>query len=175
MRIAGIDNGKDGAIVVLDGGSVLSRIIMPTIDIKGGKREFDLPGIVQVFKAGSVDHAFVERAQAMPAQGVSSTFSIGHGFGLICGVLAALQIPTSIVRPQTWQGVMFRDMGKSDTKALSMLIAGRHWPKVDWRATVRCKNLHDGLTDAACIAEYGRRLIEIPEVVANAVPAGGAA
>lgn len=43
------------------------------------------------------------------------------------------------------------------SKAASALVAQRLWPGVDWRASARCSKPHDGLTDAACIAEWGRR------------------
>ena len=93
----------------------------------------------------------------MPGQGVRSTFSIGFGFGIWQGLLTALQMPFELVSPQRWQREMFAGVNRDDTKAASALVAQRLRPDVDWRATPRCRKPHDGLTDAFCIAEYGRR------------------
>ena len=157
MKILGIDNGLDGGMVQIGDGQIL-RAVMLTMQI-GKKREYDMAEIHNLIIAWNPDHAIIEAAQAMPGQGVSSMFSIGKGFGIMLGLLTAHLIPFTIVRPQTWQKVIFRDMQKLDTKAASALIAKRLWPNQDWRATKNCKKTHDGLTDAACMAEYGRRLL----------------
>jgi crossover junction endodeoxyribonuclease RuvC len=158
MRVLGIDNGLDGGLVeVSDVGLV--KLVMPAITIKASKREYNIPALAAWIKLWKPDHAFLEKAQAMPGQGVSSMFSIGNGYGIMRGLLTGLGIPHTLVHPKTWQKVMFQDLPKSDTKAMSTVIAGRLWPSEDWRATPKCKKAHDGLTDAACIAEYGRRVL----------------
>lgn len=161
MVYIGIDNGLDGGIVVLDkDGAVLRREVMPTIGVAGkGKREYYEQAIVRIL-TDWIEHqptVFLERAQAMPKQGVSSTFSIGKGYGTIRGILAGLRIPYEIVGPRDWQKVMFSGIDGSDTKRASAVIASRLAPSQDWKASERCKNMHDGMTDAFCIAEWGRR------------------
>ena len=39
----------------------------------------------------------------------------------------------------------------------SVAFCAKQWPDEDWRKSDRCRNAHDGLTDAAGIAEYARR------------------
>jgi crossover junction endodeoxyribonuclease RuvC len=163
MRYIGIDNGLDGGVVVIDDtGRVVERHVTPVLDEGKGKRAYDIPGMVRILapyrflEEGSPCRVFLERAQAMPKQGVSSTFSTGFGFGLWQGVLGALRIPVVLVAPRTWQDEMFRDVDKSNTKRASALVAARLSPGTDWRATERSRVPHDGLTDAFCIAEYGR-------------------
>lgn len=163
--IVGIDNGLDGGIVFLNETSkrcnVISTHVMPTVGQTGGKgkRAYDVPGMVMLMRklVPDLSMVFLERAQAMPKQGVSSTFSIGYGFGLWQGILASLEVPYEIVGPRTWQQEMFQGVDSRDTKRASAIIAGRLAPNIDWRATERCRKPHDGLTDALCIAEYGRR------------------
>ncbi len=41
----------------------------------------------------------LEQAQAMPKQGVASTYNFGRGFGIWLGILGALEIPYRTVRP----------------------------------------------------------------------------
>ena len=159
MLICGVDNGLDGGLVVLDGTKIVAREIMPTINVKDGKREYDSFSIIKIFQQTKPEHVFIERAQAMPGQGVTSMFSIGLGHGILRGILAGLALPHTLVHPRTWQSIMFRDLPKTDTKAMSAIVSGRLWPTVDWRASPRCKKAHDGLTDAALIAEFGRRTV----------------
>ena len=164
MRYIGIDNGLDGGIVVLDGeGKVIERRVMLVLDEGKGKRAYFVPEMVRILLpyAGSEDGvcgscAFLERAQAMPKQGVSSTFSIGYGFGLWQGILSSLMIPYRIVSPRTWQDAMFRDLDRTNTKRASALVSSRISPGTDWRGTERSRKPHSGLTDAFCIAEYAR-------------------
>lgn len=159
MRILGIDNGLDGGLVVVDDGKILAKKVTPTVTVKASKREFNAVEIVTFIRDLKPDHIFLEKAQAMPGQGVSSMFSIGLGYGLYRGILTALYLPFTLVHPKTWQGLMFRDLPKGDTKAMSYIVCMRLWPKEDWKASERCKKPHDGLTDAAMIAGYGSRML----------------
>jgi len=159
MRILGIDPGLNGGLVMLDNSRVTGRLVMPTLDAPNGKgREYDLQFILQAWKSWQPDHAVIEQAQAMPGQGVTSCYSIGKGFGYLVGMLAALNVPYQTVRPRIWQKLIFTGLRHEDTKAASALFCQRRWPTVDWRATERCKKVHDGLTDAACLSEYGFRI-----------------
>ncbi len=162
MKILGIDNGLDGALFQIEsdmnGNQVTTHNVMPVID-GGKKREYDVNAITNFISNLRPDHAFLEKAQAMPGQGVSSMFSIGLGYGIVRGVLSALKIPYTLVHPKTWQKEMFRDCPKDDTKAQSVIVAKRLFPQLDFLATPRCRVAHDGLTDAALIATYGKRVL----------------
>ena len=168
--ICGIDNGLDGGLVFLnDSGEVLAKFVMPTLKLKGSKREIDLQMLrIHLTKPLAatlgeqhflLSHVFLERAQAMPGQGVSSMFSTGQGFGINKGMLAGLELSFTIVSPQVWQREMFKGLPK-EGKDTTRIVCQRLWPKVDWRASERCKVAHDGLCDAALIAEYGRRTLK---------------
>src|SRR6185312_5022879 len=123
-----------------------------------GKNIYDESALVRLIRQLAPTNVLIEKAQSMPEQGVASMFTIGMGYGLIRGILAGLEFRYELVHPRTWQTKLFRDLPKSDTKAMSVIVAGRLWPAQDWRASERCKVAHNGLTDAALIAEYGRRL-----------------
>jgi hypothetical protein len=45
-----------------------------------------------------------------------------------------------------------------ETKPRALEVASRTWPEEDWLATPRSSKPHEGLIDAALIAEYGRRM-----------------
>jgi len=155
--IVGIDNGLSGAIVALNGERIAFKRAMP---VTGEKRVHDVMEIVRIMEAAApVEHVFIELPQMRPGQGVKSPFSVGKGFGYVVGIICALRFPYTTVPPQTWQKEMFRGIPKDpDTKAMSYRACQMIWPRESWLASDRCKVAHDGMTDAALIAEFGRRL-----------------
>ncbi len=163
MRILGVDGGLDGGIAVLNHNSLDYIAPMPTIPAADGKkREYDLPAIRHLIHDMHPEHAFLERAQAMPGQGGVSMFTIGKNYGIMIGIISCRSIPMTIIHPRTWQKRMFSDLAKMDTKAASAIIAQRLFPNYIFKATVKCSKIHDGMTDAACIAAYGAWLFSGP-------------
>ena len=67
------------------------------------------------------------------------------------------------INPKLWQKTVwqFHDRvekaGKLDTKKTSLNCAKRLWPGADLRKSDKCKTWHDGMVDAALIAESCRR------------------
>ena len=109
----------------------------------------------------SCTHVFVEKAQAMPKQGVSSMFTYGVGFGRLIGWLESLEVPYTLVTPQAWMKTMHVGTDtKLDAKARSLQAARRVFPAVNLLASERSKKPHDGLVDALLLAEHGRRVLE---------------
>ena len=157
--IVGIDPGLDGAIAVLCKGAAPEAAPMPTLGT--GRRELDFGFIRSHLHAYHVQgnvHVVIEKQQAMPKQGVSSTGVTMRNYGLIEGVCIGVGIPYTIVPPREWQKVMLSGVSKKlNTKAASILIAKRLYPGVSLRATERCTTDHHGMSDALLIAEYGRR------------------
>ena len=89
----------------------------------------------------------------MPGQGVVSMFNFGMNFGFIQGVLKAYRIPYELVTPQKWK----KEFSCTSDKNTSIEVCKRLFPKVNLKATERCKKDHDGMAEALLIAEYGRR------------------
>jgi crossover junction endodeoxyribonuclease RuvC len=101
-------------------------------------------------------HVFIESAQAFPKQGISSTFRYGMGFGLVLGVVSALDLPYTLVKPKAWQLEAHKGTAaKLDPKKKSLLAVERLFPKEAFKATSRSKVAHDGMVDATLIAAYG--------------------
>jgi crossover junction endodeoxyribonuclease RuvC len=108
MLIAGIDPGLSGAVAFLDAasGAVIDIADMPTLALSRGgknKRELDAHSLARLIRERPIDHAFIEAVGAMPGQGVSSVFSFGESFGVLIGILAALEVPMTFVAPATWK------------------------------------------------------------------------
>ena len=151
----GIDPGLSGGIAYLNEEGIAQVWTMPILTI-GTKKEINIKVLSSWLKVNAYACTMVgvETQHAMPKQGVSSMFKIGKGYGIILGILSALEIPFTEVRAGEWQKVMFAGYPKENTKDLSKKIAQQLYPAVDFKATSRCTNLHDGMTDAILIATY---------------------
>jgi len=163
MIIIGIDPGLDGALACLSNRpNVLSAQArpMPTLKSSKSKREIDEREVVQYLerRRDAIEHVFIEKVSAMPGQGVTSCFTFGCGWGIVRGICSALHLPYTLVHPATWKKAMCAGLSKG--KDVSIIVAKRLWPDTDLRASSRCKTDHDGMADALCIAEYGRRILK---------------
>jgi len=145
--IIGIDPGKNGAVVGLGkSGAVLMTERMPK----------DIGSTAYILKTASPDFVVIEKAQAMPGQGVSSMFKYGCHFGEILGVLATLRIPHELVTPRTWTKAMHQGTAGGEPKKRSLEAARRLFPGVNL-VPQGCRKPHDGIIDALLIAEWARR------------------
>lgn len=142
--VVGIDPGLTGAIALL--GAVPGRPIvtdMPVVD--GQVNGAELACILRVMAAPRV---VVEEQQAMPKQGVASTFKTGRNYGLILGVLAALEMPVTLVRATEWTRALKVGSDKERHRARA----------IDWYPTAapllaRVKD--HGRADALLLAHWG--------------------
>jgi crossover junction endodeoxyribonuclease RuvC len=161
----GIDPGLSGAIVAIFGKKeVIECYDMPVIDMgKGHKRQIQPSQLSGIFYSlsilsradGWVAKCWLERQQAMPKQGVSSMFNLGRCYGMIEGILVALDLDYEIVRPHTWQKVGYRGMPIGVKKKRSLYAAAQHFPQLELKKPRGRKPTLDGRADAALIALYG--------------------
>jgi crossover junction endodeoxyribonuclease RuvC len=160
MRIIGIDPGLQGGLAILDGPRISSdeEVILVTdlpahrIGVTGKKAlraELDLHGLHGLLAEHTpYAHAFIEKVGPMPKQGVTSMFRFGVSFGAIQGIVAAMGIPMTLVRPQTWQA--FHRCGPSPDSARQM--ATRLYPNV---AGLLARKMDANRADALLIAAWG--------------------
>ena len=150
----GIDPGQTGGLALVGAQGGLHEVIrMPAID-----SEVDGASVARKIKSwsgypqGEDDvKVIIEQVHAMPGQGVSSTFKFGKSFGIIIGCVQTLGLPLHRVTPQKWKKE-FVLIGKD--KDASRHTATEMWPHLaqEWKF-----KKDNGLTDAALLAEYGRR------------------
>ncbi len=158
MKYLGIDNGLNGGIVLLnEDGIVIDTFNMPVLKME--KTEYDIDGIFKILKTIQVsyEHAevkvYLEKAHVRPVQGIRAAFTTGYGLGIMQGILTSLGLSYEIVNPTVWMKDVFEGNYSKENKKYSMIFAQRKWPHIDWKQGK--KNIHDGLTDAACIGYFG--------------------
>ena len=82
----------------------------------------------------------------MPGQGVRSMFTCGYGYGLWLGILAALQMPYTPIRPVVWK----KALGLGKDKEAARLRAQQLFPSADLRL-----RKHHGRAESLLLPHYG--------------------
>lgn len=148
--ILGIDPGLNGALAFIRGNEIIE-----IIDIESKESRIDAHYLSSYIKKHSPDLAICEMVNAMPGQGVSSMFTFGHALGAITGVLAALEIPTSFVRPANWQKHFEIKISSKDKAAHKQEIADRALELYPGAPLYGPRGgLRDGRSDALLIASF---------------------
>ena len=98
---------------------------------------------------------YIEKAQAMPKQGVTGVFNYGVGYGKLLACMEIHQIEYTEVRPAIWKKHFGLTKEKSG-KEYSVRLAEQMFPELSFR-TERGR-LKDGMAEALLIAEYGRQI-----------------
>src|SRR6516165_8591577 len=107
MKILGVDRGIHGgcAVVTVNDGAkpdVVDIIDIPTVGVRA-KERVDVLALRTWIEQHRPDHAFIERAQAIPKQGSSSGFKYGRIVGSIEAVITCSGVPTTIIEPTAWK------------------------------------------------------------------------
>lgn len=172
--VAGLDGGLNGALAVLETttGHCVYRMTWLTREEKrkgGGNvtvyNNRDMWDMISPWADTTL--FFLERAQAMPGQGVVSMFSTGYGYGLLRMALAASGARKRIIRATEWQKEILppRKKGKVEkgkkASRNGFKVCQKLWPGLDLRDPRKPKARvpHDGICDALLIAEVGRRWV----------------
>lgn len=150
MIYIGVDPGSTGAIALFH----CPELFQSRQEVF----DFDSPDSLAAIKIASEfnTHAVVEKVNAMPKQGVSTTFKFGTAYGKVLGWLEACQIPYELVTPAKWKKAMFDSMPKQDDKkAMALDLARRLFPDIAANRLARKKD--HNRAEALLIAEFCRR------------------
>jgi hypothetical protein len=139
--ILGIDPGVHGGVAFLYSGHVTAD----DIPVVGG--EVDVDALVRRVREMRPRLAIIERAGAMPQQGVSSTFKYGVAYGALRTVVALCNIPYQLVTPAKWKNYFRLDADKEKSRALAIQL----WPGGGFFS----RKKDHGRAEAALIARYG--------------------
>lgn len=151
MICIGIDPGLKGAIGALVDGYP-SVYDMPVLNSHIQVRAF--VGIIDDIRAGwgrdKEIMVYIEKQQAMPGQGLSSTFKNGANYGSLLTALTLLNVAFDDIPPQTWK----KAMGLTKEKELSREKALQLFPLC---AHDLQRKKDEGRAEALLLAEYCRR------------------
>jgi crossover junction endodeoxyribonuclease RuvC len=152
--IVGIDPGLSGGIAFYDDvEGELDTLAMPTLKAgTGTKSIIDETTLACLFddKRPYIRKVYIEQVNAMPKQGVTSTFNFGMGFGILRGIVAANILPVEFVRPNTWKKALNVPANKDSARLRASQIFPQYanqWSLKKW----------DGRAEAALIAYYGAK------------------
>jgi hypothetical protein len=140
--ILGIDPGITGGLAFL---FPTGELEVGDIPVVAG--EVDVDTLVRQVRAFSPALAVIERANAMPKQGVSSTFKYGVAYGALRTVVALCNIPYHLVTPAKWKSHFRLDADKEQSRALAI----QFWPGCGYFS----RKKDHGRAEAALIARYG--------------------
>lgn len=153
MKI-GIDPGISGAIALLGKEhEFISFCDMPVfadgkhLQVNAAELGKIIANWLELYPSQYPVTAYLEKVSAMPGQGVTSMFGFGTSYGIVLGVLGALQVPTVLVTPHVWKkkaGLIGQEKDAART------LAQRLYPK----APLSLKK-HIGRADAMMIARFG--------------------
>ena len=144
--ICGIDPGLTGGISFIHNDEIIAERI-PVLTIKK-KKFLDLVKIINRLDLYKPERVFIEKQQAMPGQGVSSTFRTGFNYGIYLGTFVSLGIGYTEVSPRKWKG----DLGVSSNKDEARQRATELMPSAANNWLLKCE---DGVAEAAMIAYWG--------------------
>lgn len=127
------------------------------MDMPAAGKIVDVPHIVRCIASSPVDLIVIEKQHARPYDGHTSMNTALPAYGQLIGMCQAKGWPLKIVEPREWKRVVLKGT-KRDKQAACAYVAMRY-PKIDLRPGRRRK-AHDGIADAVCIAEWGKRHFE---------------
>ncbi len=149
----GCDPGIRGGLAIIEVVDAVAPKLVDTIDIPvtgvGAKERVDVLAVRDWIAKHRPQHAYIERAQAMPRQGSSSGFKYGRSVGHLEAAVVCCLVPMTIVEPAMWKR-HYRLRG--DDKESSRQRALQLFPSAHAKF-VRKKD--HGKAEAALIALYG--------------------
>jgi hypothetical protein len=155
----GIDNGVSGAIVALSESHGRIIAMTPTPIKKSRKgNEVDMRAVFRWLSEelpGFQNGCFVIE-EPNNAQTKSTAASMAGSFHAFRGMFEVKFYRWHRVTPQEWQKKMLPGCAAGDTKPRARAKAAELWPEETFLANGKSKKPHEGLIDAALIAEYGR-------------------
>src|SRR5215469_6513035 len=127
--VLGIDPGMGGALAFYGASPSYVQDYFSVFDMPvygdGKQRGVDAASLAALIRPFKPAFAIVEKVNAMKGWGVGSCFRFGESFGVVRGVLGALEIPTRLVAPVTWK----KHYGlKGGDKEASRRLVVERWP-----------------------------------------------
>ncbi len=155
----GVDPGLFGAVGAVYNNRRAEAWATPSIRVKkgkGGKNHPDLAGMADLLRPflkmrrdGWDVLVTLEESSPNPMDGKVGHHKVGIGYGIWLGILAALRLPYSTVRPGVWRPQM---VGAKTDKNMSRKVCQQLFPALKLPLVKDADK-----AEAVMIAEWGRR------------------
>jgi crossover junction endodeoxyribonuclease RuvC len=167
MKVLGIDPGVRGGAAIVevtnDVTALVAAIDIPVVGVKARER-VNVLALQEWILVHGPTLAFIEHAQARPAQGASSGFKFGRAVGALEAVITLCALPIEVVSPGVWKRT-FHLVGpgkeQSPQRALELFPSAH---------ALLARRKDHGRAEAALLALYGLR-----KQFVEAAPTGGIA
>lgn len=158
----GIDNGVSGGLVAISdhpSGSFIDAIPMPVSKARKGN-EVNVRAVhfwITEVTGGNLSNAIYIVEEPGGSKSAKAATSMAGSFHSLRGFFEAKFLRWERITPQSWQKSLLPGCKTGDTKPRALELASRLWPNETFLATDRSRKPHEGIIDAALIAEYARR------------------
>jgi len=133
MRVVGIDPGVSPTVCLLippeNGKPIAAQWwegdeTSDTVRVNAKARRRCSPSLLAgILREATPGAVFIERVNAMPAEGVSSAFNFGRAFGICEAVAIALDYPVYFVNSRVWRKALQVPEGKTGSRFTAGSIA----------------------------------------------------
>lgn len=163
----GIDPGLNGGFAVVSGDKLRYKMAMPTISFKKKdgktKMEIDREAVLSFLKIFPPHvHVAIEEQGAFRGQNIVSTCTQCKNYGILLMALSGVQAYITEVPSDIWQahfGIVSVKKAEGDsTKVQAFRTCRLLYPFESFRKSERASTPHDGMVDAALIANYCQSL-----------------
>lgn len=164
----GIDNGMKGGLAVIGdhpGNALIASLRMP---IDKATRQVNIYRILQWLDSLHIRiYSIGIESPCHRMKKIQSMRSLAINYGLLLGALRARyradgvwikEVPAH--SSTSWQRTMLGKVPQGETKKYALEAARKIWPAETF-VQPRCTTPHDGIIDAALIAEYLRREVKV--------------
>jgi len=161
LIVIGIDNGVSGGLVAISHhhGLIMDKLPMP-VQRWRSRNEVNVRAVhkwIDDVTNGNLSNAFYIIEEPNNSKNASTAYSVASSFHSLRAFFETKFLPFERITPQIWQKAMLGNVPTGETKPYALAKARELWPDERWLKTPKCSVPHDGLIDAALIAEYGRR------------------
>ena len=155
--IIGIDNGVSGGLAAISSiGSIIAMLPMPVQKARKGN-EIDIKSVwTWIYQLDARSKITVVIEEPGGSKSAKAGISMAGSFHAIRAVCVLKDLRWHRITPQSWQKEMLPGCKSGDTKPRAKSKVRELWPETSFKATPRCSTPHEGLVDAALIAEYAR-------------------
>ena len=161
ITILGIDPGLTGGFcwMSIDDNNQSTHLVTKPMPAIG--KELDVRMANQFMIEDNINYCYLEYSPSIHGKfGSSSMIKFGRATGIMEGLLAANRIPYELINPRKWQNEVHRGFPSGDKpKEKAKLAVSRLFPSHSFLKTERSTKPHEGMVDAALIAEYARRCL----------------